>query len=174
MSSKMVIIPFDRYQRMLESKGDVVCQSVEDSYSCTDESSKTDNPAKGVQVPTRTGLSRDVILLFIPTKIRPKVETLLSLNCLDWNEKGELISDGQTIKNSHVADLLKSCFIEYKHVFEGTEALCSELASYNIPLSLITSKHIRNKVAARNRSDYTIASKNESTPQPVTTKWFTR
>ena len=99
MSSKMVIIPFDRYQRMLESKGDVACQSTDGVCNSIDTISNHIPPMHN-----KTGLSRDVIFLFIPAKIRPKVETLLSLNYLDWNEKGEIISGGKTVKNSHIAD----------------------------------------------------------------------
>ena len=94
-------------------------------------------------------LSKDVIYTFIPSKLKSRASTLLgSLDAvLNWNKKGEIMFDNQTVELSHIADLLKICLYNYKQFQPiGFRCFCNILAKHNIPMSLISNQSVRNEI----------------------------
>lgn len=116
---KMVLIPFDRYQRMQESRDD-------------------NQVGEGVQ------LSTDIILASIPKQYQYKVRAILMhikqdpKRLLTWNEKGELIYHGQVIAGTHISDLLKDTQRKYQSFSPvGVEQFRQGLSEIHLPSSLL-------------------------------------
>ena len=114
--SKMILLPYDRYQRLNNqavSSPQVVCQEDNQltSREVTEDSKSLEN-TEGTDCNTCVShdrLSQDVIYTFIPPKMKSRASTLLGSldSVLNWNKKGEIMYDNQTIELSHIADLLK-------------------------------------------------------------------
>ena len=83
------------------------------------------------------------ILESLPKSIRNKVKALLNHierngHYIHWNEKGEVIIDGELIPNSQVIDLIKCCFYPYKDFTpQGLEQFQTALSHINTPHTLI-------------------------------------
>ena len=68
--------------------------------------------------PLHCRLETDLILFPIDAKNRRKAEALLKymVRVMDWNERGELVSNGKVYEGSHVSDLLR-------HALTGVKTL---------------------------------------------------
>jgi len=94
------------------------------------------------QVPTKK-LSTNQILDSLPKNIRNKVRAILNHinqngDYIQWNEKGEITIDGESIPNSQIVDLIKCCFYPYKDFTpEGLEQFKVALSKINTPQTLI-------------------------------------
>ena len=78
------------------------------------------------------------------------LDSLKKSKNVSWMDKGELVLQGETIKGSHMFDLLKNVTAPY-HVVEsvrpqGWNVFLKSLASNNIPLSSIPNKQLRQTV----------------------------
>ena len=78
------------------------------------------------------------------------LDSLKKSKNVSWTDKGEIILQGETIKGSHMFDLLKNVTAPY-HVVEsvrpqGWNVFLKSLASNNIPLSSIPNKQLRQTV----------------------------
>lgn len=128
MAHKFVMIPFAKYKRMqeapqvhendgFEADGDMVpSQKMEDLLHC---------------LPANIRKNTEVVLRHLGPKI-------------DWNDRNEIIINGDTINDSNVVDLLKSVQYAYKR-FEpvGAKHFLSLLLNENVPRSCfkINTKH---------------------------------
>ena len=129
MIRQMVLLPLERYERLVQR---------EERHQRTN-----------VPLPI---LSEDVILSFMPIKVKEKAQSLLKLlsDVISWNESGE-ISCGHTnefIPNSNIADLVRICLNNYKNFdkFIGIDSFCQVLADKNVPLTLLNNYDLRNKI----------------------------
>ena len=78
------------------------------------------------------------------------LDSLKKSKNVSWTDKGELVLQGETIKGSHMFDLLKNVTAPY-HVVEsvrpqGWNVFLKFLASNNIPLSAIPNKQLSQTV----------------------------
>lgn len=134
MSKKMVLIPYERYERLLKNV-DEPCVTSDGDHTSDDLG----------------GLKDDIVLAMLPKHLQTRAIALLSaLNgCVKLNEQGELIdSDNSCIEGSHITDLIRATLYNYKHGhrFTGLDDFCRILAFRNIPLSLCTNVDIRARV----------------------------
>ena len=146
-TEKKVLIPYDKYMRLIKSPGDqsgaenIKTHSPVGPEKVTSETKDhihqhNDDESDNKQITFRD----DNILDTIPQKIKPMAKILLNYihhqKLLTWNEKGELVIDGQPIPFSHITDLIKDALVEYKHFIPvGIREFYSKLS--NIPLTLI-------------------------------------
>ena len=116
---KFIVVPWDRYQELL-GKGD-------------DDDDGTSQP------PTTYG--HEKIISTVPVKMRSRAQALLNLlsgTNISWTATGEVIIDGNCIKNSNICDLLKYVLCNYKTYKPlGFETFVNALATNNIPETLI-------------------------------------
>ena len=87
-------------------------------------------------------LDKEKILAVIPKNVIHKAKSILDhisdSNAMSWNEKGEIIIDGECIENSHITDLVKSSLYAYKNLNPiGYNQFHATLLKSNIPRSLI-------------------------------------
>ncbi|KAJ8313160.1 hypothetical protein KUTeg_009287 [Tegillarca granosa] len=136
----MVLVPYDRYQRLTALKPGV---------KHTQEDVKRLNVQPEVIIPESEPemkiLAEDRpniedILVAVPVNIRNKARALLNhlRKHLKWNERGEISVDGRIIPGSNIVDLIKVSVKEYKD-FEpvGLESFSKVIYDSNAPLSLI-------------------------------------
>jgi len=96
----------------------------------------------------------DDIMKHLPTKSKRNaqhiLESLKKSKNVSWTDMGEFVSKGETIKGSHMYDLLKNVTAPY-HVLDsarpqGWNAFLKSLANNNVPSSSIPSKQLRQTV----------------------------
>ena len=92
------------------------------------------------------GLSIDVIMSAIPKNYRTRAQALLNHITADpqhrlrWNQRGELIYQGQVVHGSHITDLLKNSQRQYKHAPMGLEEFEAALRELNVPTGLMEAR----------------------------------
>lgn len=116
MTQKWVALPWERYTALREDKD-------------------PDDTDTG-------GLSVDDILTAIPKQNRREAAAILQhiqrSKDISWNSKGELIIHGEVQPRTHILDLLKDSFYQYKNWRpEGIESFYQALAESNLPRRLI-------------------------------------
>ena len=103
-------------------------------------------------VPSGSGavakLSTDSILAAIPKQSRRDASAILQhierTSDISWNDKGELVLKGKVVPYTHISDLLKDSFYQYKNwSAEGAPVFYQALAESNIPLGLIHNQQRR-------------------------------
>lgn len=85
---------------------------------------------------------REEILHFIPKSLKNKASDLLqrlsNRNDINWNDKGELIVDNETIHGSHIVDLVGDLIRSRKQdPPRGWRAFADALSRLNLPAELI-------------------------------------
>ena len=125
--TQMVLIPKDKYERLV-NRGETSAKTEHEHHR----------------------LNEDIILTFLNPRHKIRGQTLLNTlaNVIDWNYKGEIISQNECVPGSHIADLLKACLHHYKDYerFEGLTEFCTALKESNIPLTLIGNAHLRHTI----------------------------
>jgi len=100
----------------------------------------------GEKLPTKENLQRKVsvesVVSLLPRNYQHKAKAILdhveNNNDLDWNEKGEIIIEGETIPNSHITDLIKRSLYSYKNFNPlGYDRFKTALQKSNLPQSLL-------------------------------------
>jgi len=116
---KSILVPLDRYNALVKRVTGVI----------TGEDGVEDR------------LSEELILLSIPKTFRGKASALLAhlRDVLKWNERGELLQEGQVVLASNITDLLKDL---YRREYagpppSGAGVFWEILKKANAPLSLI-------------------------------------
>ena len=128
MMRKMVLVPYDKYERLLSgqfTQPKPLSITDTDRDQVTIDSSKRDN-LHPISPDKRT----DDLLTSLPLSLRSRAEVILNhLNKhtnLHWNDKGEIIIDGQLIKGSNITDLIKIQLKDYKPSWCGSfQSTCS-------------------------------------------------
>lgn len=103
---------------------------------------------------------KDVILgnviRHIPKKSKKHAEYILDAlnhakNDISWTDRGEIVVNNQTIKGTHLYDLVKSVTSSYNVLDEsrpiGWKIFLKTLADLNIPLSAIPNTQVRRSIA---------------------------
>lgn len=114
-TKKMVLVPFDQIQQRGDNKpqgqqyGEGVVQQSDTSAD------KSVSPVMGEPVTgenmTKEKLDQELILIPIPQKYRRRARDILqkinSNTTIDWDDRGQLIIQGDTVEGSHMTDILK-------------------------------------------------------------------
>ena len=145
---KMILLPYERYQRLLSAKQEIPSTStVDDSLQQQEKSSeevtpicleRTENPPEK-QLSHKEDIER-LITLF-PKTLQGRTRALLTyiLPYITWNQKGEVIISGEKIPNSNIVDLIKVQLNDYRDFRPfGVEKFDILLKDVNVPLSLLT------------------------------------
>ena len=113
---KMVLIPYDKYRRLLfrhVSQPKLVNTTDSDTEQDTTDSLQRENRQLIAQDSTTEGL-----LPSLPLTLRLRGRTILNHlkthSDFQWNDKGEIIVDGQLVKGSNITDLIKIQLKDYK------------------------------------------------------------
>ena len=128
---KMVLIPFDQYKRQeTKSKreseeggismgvGSSSAQTIKDKPLLSMKDKDTSSiPLQYEPEPENNKLEKELILHPIDMKNKRKAESLLKYveKNMDWNEVGEIITEGGVHTGSHISDLLKHAVTPYKN-----------------------------------------------------------
>ncbi len=127
MSQKTVLLPYEKYKRLLESA----------------ISPSSDGELNEPQTPATTSLKEDIILACVPAGYRKRVQSLLDFirsgDVLVWSEKGQLVCGSDALPGSQIVDLLRDaqCTLNQSRCPAGTQEFYRAMGKYNIPLSLI-------------------------------------
>ena len=144
---KMVLLPMEKYERLksCQNRGSEPKQQITlNNQEIVVEDPLQHDPNEGL-------LDKDTILQAVPKMYKGKGKALLDYiqngNDLSWNEKGEIVFMGKTVKNSHIADLLKDAMREYKNFDPiGKEEFYRGLAQSNVPVLLLDNVQNRQRL----------------------------
>ena len=94
---KLVLLPYDRYQRLLTTASDLPVVS------------------KPPTAETKNDIEN--LTTLFPNPLRAKARALLTYirPYVTWNEKGEVTISGEEIPNSNIIDLVKAVLQDYKN-----------------------------------------------------------
>lgn len=121
----------------------------------------------------------------VPRTMRKKAERLLNTmkrnpDLLRWNERGEIVHQGQVVKNSNLVDLVNDVLRKRKRAGTppGWKPFASALGHANVPRDLIGHpdrwNYIRsqNEATPANADDFLMGSQADATPvlTPITAK----
>lgn len=146
---KLILLPYDRYQRLLLAKHEIPTTStVDDSLQQQEKSSEEITPIclEHTENPSEKQLSRkedvEILIILFPKTLQGRARALLTyiLPYITWNQKGEVIISGEKIPNSNIVDLIKVQLKDYRDFRPiGEEKFDFLLKDVNVPLSLLTS-----------------------------------
>ena len=154
----MMLIPSDKYERLMNkcNESDLIArEGIQHSQEiCSDKQIVKDICKDEVLVKcedvklvkqTERSLDKDIILLFMPLIFKTRAKALLTLDCIQWDNNGRLLYQGEYITGSQITDLIKACLHEYKDYdrFVGMEQFCKLLAENNVPLTMIANLKLR-------------------------------
>lgn len=146
---KMVLVPLRKYERMKE------CRELQQQQRESEVTIPFQHIVKEVEEEDNDveedRLNIETIMQAIPKMYSNKGRAILGFmekgNALKWNKHGEIIHNGNVIRNSHIADLLKDAMREYKGFSPvGKEEFYQGLAESNVPLLLLENKRNRQHV----------------------------
>ena len=141
MMRKMVLVPYDKYERLLSGQ---FTQPKPLSITDTDRDQVTiDTSQRDNLHPISPDNRTDDSLTSLPLSLRSRAEVILNhLNKhtnLHWNDKGEIIIDGHLIKGSNITDFIKIQLKDYKSFHPvGTEVFSQLVQESNVPQSVLT------------------------------------
>lgn len=119
---KMVLVPFEKYQRMLQQKDGSVSESNMLQHVEQRESGSKSPPGQGVvenTTPVSTdSVTFDRILQSISKQFRSRAKLLLKFieqsdNKIGWSSQGELTVSGHSVKNSNIGELVRHAMKTY-------------------------------------------------------------
>ena len=136
---KNVLIPYDRYVYYPS-----LAKEPREAENTVTETINTDTPAVPTPVAAPVAptlkLKPEVIIAQLPKRNKSKARSLLNFleqnKTLDWNQRGELLIDSESVPFSHITDLLHDALNNTKYKPVGYEQFYSNLG--HVPLSLIT------------------------------------
>lgn len=144
---KMVLLSYDRYQRLLSRGDSISVPEVEQNSppTTTEETipKKTTDESTIPKDEHKPNQNLEEMLRSLPKSLKNKVRALLEhLNKhtnLHWSDKGEIAIKGRTIPHSNIVDLIKVQLRDYKDVHPvGVTEFNRLLHDTNVPLSLLT------------------------------------
>ena len=133
--TKSVILPFPRYESLKRA------WEIQNGIKTSSEDIKPGEEIK------KNKLSSEIILKYIPKRLRSKSERLLDyitqMDEITWNEDGHVTIRNQYFQNSNITDLIQyavnSSFKSF--IPEGASDFIHLLLTANVPLSLIAKQH---------------------------------
>ena len=133
---KMVLLPYDKYQRLLHPP-ERNLESIEKPISVEKPITLEEPISTEESIENQTDITNS-----LPLTLRSKAKTLLehlkSHSKLNWNRRGEISFGGKTIPGSNVIDLVKVHLRDYKDFKPiGEEQFTHALLESNVPLSLL-------------------------------------
>ena len=107
---KMVLIPYDKYKRLLS--GQVSQPKLVNTPDSDAEQDKTDSLQRDKCQTIAKDSTTEDLLPSLPLPLRSRGKTILNHlkkhSDFQWNDKGEIIVDGQLVKGSNIIVLIKN------------------------------------------------------------------
>jgi hypothetical protein len=167
MADKFIILPIDKFTRLKErserrdeppaptapSKSQPLMTEKENEDApdlrSLDESAITPPPFRNMSPEMdldkpSTSLKESLILSSLPKPYRSKAAALLKYvgDGVKWTNSGELVIEGEIIRNSHITDLLRDIQHQYKNFYpKGRNRFWNFVQKSNTPKYLIGNKH---------------------------------
>ena len=105
---KMILIPYDKYKRLLS--GQVRQPKLVNTTDSDAEQDKTDSLQRDNHQSIAQDSTTDDLLPSLPLPLRSRGKTIINHlkkhSDFRWNDKGEIIVDGQLVKGSNIIDLI--------------------------------------------------------------------
>lgn len=141
---KLVLMPYDRYQRLLvKDDPPKIQEPLEDepaqSTKCEQLLEPKDNPP---ETTVKSEKDNEALLQHFPKTMQNRVRSVLRYIAphITWNSRDEVTLEGREIPNSNIVDLIKVHIKDYKDFQPvGKEAFGQLLAKLNVPASLLAS-----------------------------------
>jgi hypothetical protein len=170
-TKKCVLVPFEKYERMLESFHRQSDKNLDREANFVEDSSPSRITDDNLRLPTEIEpkkIPEDDILQQLSKSLRSHAKILLRIidknSALDWNNKGELTVDSRSVPNSHITDLLKDALVQYKNFQPaGIDEFYSHLS--DIPLTLIRNPQ-RRALIQRGGGAYDLTNPLRAIPPP--------
>lgn len=140
---KMVLLPYDRYERLLSETTKQQREATDNEKRSTQQEDRViseQNKAEKV-IPSKQLVEEDKLLAQFPRTLRSRARLLLNYLTpqVTWNDKSEILISGQLIPNSNIVDLIKVQLKDYRDFRPtGIEDFDKLLTDINVPLSLLT------------------------------------
>lgn len=144
---KMVLLPYDRYQRLLTAK------TIDDSKSTIEEEEGEESVRPKETLSTRDGVDStdtsaeypsnniEKLLTSFSKALRGRARSILIYirPYINWNQKGEVTISGEKIPNSNIVDLVKVQLKDYKDFRPvGLQQFETLLSDINVPHTLLS------------------------------------
>ena len=145
-TKKCILIPYEKYQRMIQKQQPDSPELKSDLNSDinVEQDSVSSEPDGHSEV-----LTESDILKHIPKALNRRAKSLLEVvkqsPVLGWNAQGELTVEGKTISQSHIADLVKDALVQHKN-FEPTGLYQFYANLQHIPLTAIGNPNRRHLI----------------------------
>lgn len=138
---KLVLLPYDRYQRLLSTSSTNELNILETTPSVIKQPEHEEKQAHSRVVDSTSNPDQDDgLLLQIPKSLQHRARTLLGYlkPYLTWNPCGEVTLEGREIPHSNIVDLLKVHLKDYKEFSPpGRDAFRQLLFKINVPQSVL-------------------------------------
>ena len=140
---KSVLLPYDRYQRLLvgmqrdESSTSTSEQDHTSQHGLEDNAHVNEHDTD-YQSPTST--ASETLTQHFPKSMQNRMRSLLVhiQPHVTWNDKGEVTIEEKHIPGSNIVDLIKVHVKDYKNFFPvGKEVFTKLLSALNVPVSLL-------------------------------------
>ena len=142
---KMVLLPYDRYQRLVAAKG---LNHTHEKTNLRQENELVpvhpESSVEMVQPETETTITEDIenVVSSFPKNLKSRARSLLTYisHSVTWNEKGDVRIEGVVIPGSNIVDLIKVQLKDYRDLHPiGLDKFSDILKDINVPLSLLSS-----------------------------------
>ena len=139
---KMVLLPYDRYQRLLLRDQTPEVEQKDPEMSIQGEE-PLDTNESFTQSTLEEGKDKETLISRFPKSMQNRVRSVLEYlrPQVTWNDKGEVSIRGQDIPGSNIAnivDLLKVNLKDYKDFNPvGNDVFRKVLCELNVPMSLL-------------------------------------
>ena len=141
---KIILLPYDRYQRLLSASESPTegfkTHAVQPFSKNHVEEKENDTKRSERSEPEDRGNTLASLLPYFSKSIRNQVQSLLTYiqPHVSWNSKGEVILKGTLIPGSNIVDLIKVHMKDYKDFRPvGKDAFGELLIELNVPTSLL-------------------------------------
>ena len=141
MMRKMVLIPYDKYERLLTGQVSQP-EPVNTTDTYTEQVTLHSPQQDYCHSNTQDGIHEDLLSsLPLPLISRAKVilNHLAKHTNLQWNDKGEIIVNGKVVTGSNINDLIKIQLKDYRSFHPvGAEVFSQLVQESNVPQSVLT------------------------------------
>ena len=137
---KMVLLPYDRYQRLLLR--DQPPEAEQDPLTTLQAEKPLDANDSSTESTLHEEKDKETLISRFPKSMQNRVRRVLEYiqPQVTWNDKGEVSIRDQDIPGSNIVDLLKVHLKDYKDFYPvGKVAFRMLMCELNVPMSLLAS-----------------------------------
>lgn len=170
---KMVLLPYERYQRLLSKDEPHTTEQVPVTSLHAEEALDTTDSATNSNF--GTSKYEEALILRFPKSMQNRVRSVLEYiqPHVTWNDKGEVSIQGRNIPGSNIVDLLKVHLKDYKEFHPvGRDAFRTVLYELNVPMSLLAPSARQQSGSGKLPPPPGIPLKRQEIPNQKNIKWL--